>query len=253
MAKQSENKPEKTTKKTEAKTEVKKPEVINTLKVEVTFPTIHDLKQALAFDNDGRLIIAIQFKAPVDQFEVFRLVNLLKQPHTGLSATITSPQSAMDFKFDPKAGKVDVIKAAVPAKLPQGKDIKETSPFEDKGGTLLDRTVFGHGNDGVVKVHGVSFNHIPEDDRPFGVVIEYVNGTGEIITVGGRGKTPTEAVISGVQNCGAVAKELSEPFEVKAALEGLEPSPDCYKLIRVLEVGSFDVEDKGAKPVKKGE
>ena len=36
---------------------------------------------------------------------------------------------------------------------------------------------------------------------------------------------------------------FAEPFEIRAALEGLEPSPEGYKLIRVLDVGSFDSEE----------
>jgi len=251
MAKKTEDKPEKTTKKTEAKAEVVKTEVVNSLKVEVTFPNIVDLKQALAFDNDGNLIIAIQFKARVDQFEVFRLVNLLKQPHTGLSATITSPQSAMDFRFDAKAKTVEVIQAAVPAALPQGKP--QEKPKAGKSSPKETTAVQVIQPEDLVKLHGVTFNHIPEDERPFGVLIEYVNGTGEIKSAAGRGMSPTEAVISGVKNCGAVAQELSEPFEVRAALEGLEPSPEGYKLIRVLDVGSFDIEEKGAEEAAKGE
>ena len=100
----------------------------------------------------------------------------------------------------------------------------------------------------LVKIHGVTFNHIPEDERPFGVLIEYVcNGSGEIKSAAGRGMNPTEAVISGVHNCGAVAADLKEPFEIRAALELLESTPANYKLIRVLDVGSFDLEE-GKEP-----
>ena len=96
-----------------------KAEVVQPLKVEITFPSIMDLKQALAFDADGNLVIALQFKARVDQYEIFRLVNLLKQPHGALYATIGTLQSAMDFHFDAKAGKVEIIQAA--KALPPGK------------------------------------------------------------------------------------------------------------------------------------
>ncbi len=82
-------------------------QVTKPLAVEIHFPTITDLKQALAFDADGNLLIMIQFKAKVDQYEIFRLVNLLKQPHGSLFATIGSPQSAMDFMFT-KEGKVEI-------------------------------------------------------------------------------------------------------------------------------------------------
>lgn len=245
MANKAKDKPE-TTKKAEAKTEV-----VNSLKVEVTFPNIVDLKQAIATDNDGNLIIAIQFKARVDQFEVFRLVNLLKQPHTGLSATITSPQSAMDFRFDAKEGKVAILKAAVPAALPQGKT--QEKPKAGKSSPKETAVVQVDQPEDLVKIHAVTFNHVEGEEKPFGVLIEYVNGSGEIKSAAGRGKDPTEAVISGVKNCGAVAQELSEPFEVRAALETLEPSGECYKLIRVIDVGSFDLDEKGAEPAKEGD
>jgi len=232
--------------KTEGKPETKDPkkakqkaEVVQPLKVDVNFPSIMDLKQALAFDGDGNLIIAVQFKAKVDQFEVFRLVNLLKQPHGTLYAIIGSPQTAMDFKFDTKNDKVEVIKAA--KQLAPGP--AEPKPQE--------------GAAGVVKIHSVAFNHIPEEEDPFGVLIEYLaDGTGEVKSAAGRGKTATEAVISGVHNCGAVAAEMKEPFEIRAALELLEPSGDCYKLIRVIDVGSFDVDEgkgKEGKEESKGE
>lgn len=223
------NKPEKNPKKTQAKkTEVAKADVVQSLKVEVHFPSILDLKQAIAFDGDGNLVLAIAFKAKVDQFEIFRLVNLLKQPHGSLYATIGSPQSAMDFKFT-QDGKVEILKAQIAAEKPKTAALDKPAEPADHA----------------VKIHEVTFNHIPEDERPFGVTIEYLaNGSGEIKMVAGRGNNPTEAVISGVKTCGAVTADMNEPFEVRAALELLDPSPANYKLIRVLDVGSFDDSEK---------
>jgi len=230
MAKQSESKPEKNLKKTQAK-DVAKAEAVQPLRVEIHFPSIMDLKQALAFDADGNLIIALQFKARVDQYEIFRLVNLLKQPHGALFATIGSPQSAMDFKFT-KDGRVEIVKAQIAAEKAKAPAL-DTPP--EPGAKAA-------------KITEVRFNHIPEEEDPFGVLIEYAaDGTGEMKTVAGRGKSATEAVIAGVRNCGVVAADVKEPFEVRAALELLEPSADCYKLIRVIDVGSFDVEEGKGK------
>lgn len=227
-------------KKEEPKAEVAQAEVQKPLPVLIQLPNIFDLKQAIAFDSNSNLVMAIQFKVRVDQFELFRLVNLLKQPHGGLSATIQSPQSAMDFRFH-KEGRVEIVKAQIVAdkkkKLPEAKPKeKPAEPAE------IEATV-----------HGVTFNHNPEDERPFGVFIEYVlNGSGEIKSAAGRGMNPTEAVIEGVHNCGIVAADMTEPFEVRSAMELLEPSAENYKLIRVLDVGSFDDNSGGKSDTKEG-
>jgi len=242
MAMENETKDKPETTKTEAKAEITQP-----LKVEITFPSIADLKQALAFDADGHLLIAIQFKARVDQYEIFRLVNLLKQPHGALYATIGTPQSAMDFHFDHKAGTVQIIKAETKA-LPQGKTTKATKEPTKPGKSAAAQEVIVQEEWSVVKIHGVTFNHIPEEERPFGVCIDYVNGTGEIRTVAGRGKNATEAVLAGIAATNAFSADLKEPFEIRAALENMdhdEPSEECLKLIRVLDVGSFEEEAGG--------
>lgn len=231
----------------EKKKESKPTAAARPLKVEINFPSISDLKQALAFDADGNLIIGIQFKARVDQYEIFRLVNLLKQPHGALYAIIGSPQAAMDFKFDPKAQKVEIVQAI--KALPQGNT--KTAESQEPVAEATDQEPV------VVKIHAVAFNHIPEEKLPYGVAIDYVTeGSGEIHTVAGRGKNPTEAVLAGIMATKALPNEVNEPFEVMAALEQLDPSPECYKLIRVIEVGSFDDSSDqgkgGKKQTKKG-
>jgi len=219
-----------------------KAEVVRPLKVEITFPSIVDLKQALAFDSAGNLIIGIQFKAKVDQYEIFRLVNLLKQPHGVLYAIIGSPQSAMDFLFNPKEDRMDILKAAsqlVAAKTDDKGEIT-TKP-------LIPEQL-------AVKIHAVAFNHLPEEKKPYGVAIDYIgkDGSGEIYTVAGRGTDATEAVLAGVARI--LPPEMKEPFEVIAALEELEPSPEGYRLIRAIQVGSFDEEPGkgGSKEDSKG-
>ena len=220
-----------------------KAEVVRPLAVEITFPSIVDLKQALAFDSAGNLIIGIQFKAKVDQYEIFRLVNLLKQPHGVLYAIIGSPQSAMDFLFNPKEDRMDILNAAsqlVAAKTDDKGEIT-TKP-------LIPEQL-------AVKIHAVAFNHLPEEKKPYGVAIDYIgkDGSGEIHTVGGRGVNPTKAVLAGVARILTI--EAKEPFEVMAALEELEPSAEGYKLIRAIQVGNFDEEpeDKGgSKQTSKG-
>lgn len=229
---------------TAEKKKAPKAEVIKPLAVEINFPAIMDLKQALAFDTDGNLIIGIQFKAKVDQYEIFRLVNLLKQPHGTLFATIGSPQSAMDFKFDSKSDKVEVIKAA--KTIPQV-PAKATDKSQEEAEPLFPEPT-------ATKVHAVTFNHIPEEKLPYGVVIDYVaDGTGEIHTVAGRGKNPTEAVMAGVVKI--LPDSVKEPFEAIAALEQMEPSPEGYKLIRAIQVGSFEESEpgKGESKSEKGE
>ena len=219
---------------TAEKKKAPKAEVIKPLAVEINFPSIMDLKQALAFDTDGNLIIGIQFKARVDQYEIFRLVNLLKQPHGTLFAIIGSPQSAMDFKFDPKSDKVEVIKAATT--IPQV-PAKATDQSQEEAEPLFPEPA-------ATKIHAVTFNHIPEEKQPYGVCIDYVaDGTGEIRTVAGRGMNPTEAVMAGVVKI--LPDGVKEPFEAMAALEQLEPSAEGYKLIRAIEVGSFALSETG--------
>lgn len=224
--------PEKKTRKPRAQKDAKA-EVTKPLPVEIEFPSIMDLKQAIQADSNGKLIIAIQFKALVNQYEVFRLINLLKQPHGVLYVKIGSPQSAMDFIFDPKTDKIDILKAAsqiVEAKIDEKGDITPRKLKE--------------GDRGPIKIQEATFNHMPDETDPFGVAIDYVeNGTGEIRTRGGRGQSPTEAVLAGVLNIGGQFADLTEPFEIRAALEALEPSAAAFKLIRVIDVGSFDLGD----------
>lgn len=221
---------EKKSQKTKVETEATKP-----LKVEITFPSITDLKQAIGTDADGNLVLAIQFKARADQFEIFRLVNLLKQPHGALYAVIGSPQSAMDFKFDAKQIRFEIFKADQKIQASSGKEKpKQLEPPAEHWTAI--------------KIHEVSFNHIAEEKLPYGVAIDFVaDGTGEIHSVLGRGMNPTEAVINGVLRLGILdyteGDLTPQPFEVRAALEDFnhdEPNPECFKLIRVLEVGIFD-------------
>lgn len=230
-------------------------QVTKALPVEVHFPTITDLKQAIGFDADGNLIIALQFKARVDQYEIFRLVNLLKQPHGALFATIGSPQSAMDFKFT-KEGKIEILKAEIAQEKPKAiTGGKAQEPAKDKPadtGTALAKT------SEPVTFQDITFNHIPEEDRPFGVVIDFcVNGTGEVHTVAGRGKTATEAVIAGVKATKGGFEALEQPFEIVAALKTTKETAALVKIIRAIEVGSFDLGpdqgDKGDAKPKKGE
>jgi hypothetical protein len=90
----------------------------------------------------------------------------------------------------------------------------------------------------------VSFNHIPSDDRPFGVVIDFVDGNGEIHTVAGRGKSSTEAIIAGIKSSSVdIFGALNQPFEIVAAVKKTKETPAQIKIIRAIETGSFD---KGA-------
>jgi hypothetical protein len=223
------------------------------LAVEIHFPSIVDLKQAIGFDADGNLIIALQFKAKVDQYEIFRLVNLLKQPHGSLFATIGSPQSAMDFMFT-KEGKVEILKAEIAQEKAKSLAAGKTEPAKDKpaadqsaGSKALATTV------DLITFQEVTFNHIPTEERPFGVVIDFVNGTGETHTVAGRGKTATEAVICGVKATKGGFEAFDQPFEIVAAVKKTKETLAQIKIIRAIEVGSFDDDNKGDAKKKKGE
>ena len=234
--------------KKEAAATVAAAQAIKPLAVEVHFPTITDLKQAIGFDADSNLVMAIQFKVKVDQFETFRLLNLHKQPHGSLYATIGTPQSAMDFKFT-KEGKVEILKAELAqdkakAALPAGKKDKPQETGEPAAQVDAD-----------IIFKDISFNHIPEEEKPFGVVIDFTNGSGEKPhVVAGRGKTATEAVITGVkQTSPTLFGDLNQPFEVVAAVKKTKETDAQIKIIRAIEVGSFDLGDKGDTKPKKGE
>ncbi len=224
-------------------------EIMTPLKVEINFPIISDLKQALAFDANNNLFIAVQFKARVVSTEVFRLINLLTQPNQGLFAVIGSNQAAMDFKFDPKADTVEIVRAA--KALPVGTSVQEKGKPAESKAVVEVKPEDVKGGDGVF-LHSVTFNHVPEDARPYGVLFEYVNGTGEIKSAAGRGMNPTEAIISGLHSIKIIPAELKEPFEIIAALKKSKESDALVKTIRAIEVGSFDLTEanQGGKASK---
>lgn len=219
---------EKKAKKTKAEKPAPPAEVVKPLKVEINFPTITDLKQAIQFDSNGILVLTIQFKSTVDQFEIARLVNLLKQTRGALYAVIGTSQSAMDFKFDVKAGKVELIQAA--KALAEAKPVQEEKPAADKPVK--------------VKFQEATFNHIPKEEKPFGVFISYADGNGELHEIAGRGVSAMDAVIDGVKATGAVPQEMNEPFEILDVLKEFEETPALIDLIRVIEVGKIPVDKK---------
>jgi len=229
-------------------------EVVKVLKCEVTFPMIANLKQALGFDKDGNLVITVQFQAPVDQFETFRLINLLKQPHGALYALIGSPQTAMDFIFDKKKNQMDIIQAASKL-LAASSDAQGTIKTGEVGEPAAEKpkrkkaepaSDQGDKPAGPIMIHEVTFNHISEEELPFGLVVDYVEIEGGVIhTKAGRGKDPYMAVVSVVESLGICGPGAKQPFEIRAALETLKPTPGLYKLVRVVDTGSFE-ETKGS-------
>lgn len=244
-----------------APAEVATSQVVKTLPVEIRFPIITDLKQAIGMDNDGNLNLAIQFKSRVDQFEIFRLVNLLKQPHTLLYAVIGSPQSAMDFQFT-KDGRIEIIEAINRSEVKgvfaiDDKGIAESINIEDKPVQTEDVKT-QEPKPAIIKFEEVKFNHIPEDLLPYGVFSDFIVEGGEVKSGGGRGNNPTEAVIDLAINTGLIyhngkdGKDEVQIFEVREVLDKLEPSPANYKLIRVLDVGEFDAEYEGEDQATKG-
>jgi hypothetical protein len=249
------DKPAKKAAKKEAAATVAAAQATNPLQVEVRFNPIFDFKQAIGFDGDGKLVMTIQFKTVLNQFdvyEVFRLVNLLKQPHGSLFATVGSPQSAMDFKFS-QEGKVEILKAEIAATkaLPAGKKGKPADQPADQGTgeKPVDPT------EGEITFKDITFNHVPEEKLPYGCVIDFTNGaTDKSHVVAGRGKTTAEAVISGVKQTKAKLFDgLNQPFEIVAAVKKTPETDAQIKIIRAIEVGTSDLGDgKGGANPKKG-
>jgi hypothetical protein len=231
-------------------------QVVTPLKVEVRFQTITDLKQAIGFDADGNLTIRIQFESRVDQYEIFRLVNLLKQPHGVLYATIGSPQSAMDFLFT-KDGKMEILKAEIaqakkPAEVTEKAPekpapIKDTTKAEDEKSSKI--VYFKPDVASPVIFQQTVFNHIAEEGLPFGVSITYDNGKEKGVTVAGRGHSAAEAVIAGVKNVTGFG-ELQQPFQILEALKKTQETPAQIKLVRTIELGNFFEGDGDTAPKK---
>lgn len=230
-----------------------KTDVIQPLPVSITFVGITGLKLPIALDDKGHLVVGVQFQARVDPFEVFRLINLMNQPNGGLSATISSPQSSMDFRFDPKAGTVEVLKSATPVKpdqVPAAKNLNK--PKKNAGQEPAAAAEPPAPDIALIELTGISFNHIPEEERPYGVTIDFLNGDGQgEHCVAGRGGAPTEAIMDALKQTKGFDPGLDEPFQYIDALKLTKKTPAQIKVIRAIEVGSFD--DKGdAKPSAEG-
>jgi hypothetical protein len=229
------------------------PEVIQPLAVEIKFPNIFDLKQALAFDNEGALLIAIQFKAKVDQFECFRLVNLLKQPHGPLHATIGSPQSVMDFKFDAKEIRFEVFKAA--AQLAAGDQkkvdaVKEAEKVKDKAQAAQAKDTPPKAPTGKIFTN-IQSNHVPDDALPFGLFADVLVPGSELgKSTAGRGKTPAEAAISLLKQVDIIPTDRPvEPFEaIKYLTDDHGEDAYCLALADVIKSNSFEPLLKIPKP-----
>ena len=212
------------------------------LKVEIFFPTINDLKQSIGFDSDSNLVAAIQFKIKVDQFELFRLINLLKQPHSSLYAIIGSNQSAMDFKFT-QQGKIEILKAELAQEKAKAQPSGGKSTGKGDNPGSFEKPVDPVENEFTFK--DVSFNHVPEESLPYGVVIDFTNGESDKThTVAGRGKTYVEAVIVGLHQTKAVLFDgVTQPFKILEALKKTPATDAQIKIVRSIEVGTFDMDE----------
>lgn len=193
------------------------------LKIEINFPNIFDLKQAIAFDTNGRLLVAIQFKAPVVSSEVFRLVNLLTQPNQGLFATVGSKQATMDFLFNPKEDKVEIIRAVKQLAVATSKDEPPAEPKPE--GTLVE--LFGA--------------KIDQNIDPYSIGAKYQNGTGEILANVGSGKSPMDAALNLARTLNLVpADRPVEPFKAIEYLKKVEGNPFIAALVAVIETNTFE-------------
>ena len=218
------------------------------LKVEITFPSISDLRQAILTDNDGNLVVALQFKAKVDQFEIFRLVNLLKQPHSGLYAIIGSPQTVMDFKFDAKELRFEIFKAA--AQIAAGdkkKAAAETAQVQDQAAAAAAKVtppaqVKGPGNPTGKVFVDITTNFIETDAKPFGLFANYRNGEGKDKSAAGRGTSAAEAALFLLGQVDIIPTDRKvEPFEaIKYLTEGHGTDALCLALADVIKTNSFD-------------
>jgi hypothetical protein len=241
MAKSKNEKPE--------STPTVKSEVVQALKVEINFPSISGIKLAQGFNNDGDFQIGIQFTAKVNPFEVFRLINLLKGPHTALYAVIGSNQGILDFKFDEKNYLVEVVKAAAQLAAgetgkPEKKDADDKKPAQEKGKEpVVKGKVF-------VEVHS---NDFPDEPEPFGLFAEYLNGSQESRPAAGRGKSPSEAAMALLRTVNIITSDRpAEPFEaIKYLTEDFGSDPYCLALADVIKSNTFEplskVANHGAK------
>ncbi|MCK9602057.1 MAG: hypothetical protein M0R06_23630 [Sphaerochaeta sp.] len=227
-----------------------KTELVKPLKVEINFPTIYNLKQALKMDDKGALIMGVQFEAKVDQFELFRLANILSQPHEGLYAVIGTPQTVMDFKFDKKEIRWEVFNANL--KLEAGK-----SPAQDKaappveaatgaaqGPTPAEQTAKPDGDfkPKVTTFFSVTHNHIENEPDPFGVLVEYLAGTEEVHSQVGRGKSPADAALSAIRQLEACPPALGQPFEMIDYLgKNFQKTTALCQLSLIISRDTFDI------------
>ena len=207
---------------------------IQPLKVDIKFPHIMDIKQQIALDTSGILAIKIQFTANVDQFEVFRLVNLLKQPHEALYAIIGTNQSQLDFQFDADAGVVNILQSIVA--LPVG--VTSTEPPRDSEPGITPS----------IKIVEANLKYDKVFPYPYRAEIIYVmlEGNGEILTLIGVGQDIADAILDALSDMLPGQQLMPEIFEAVAYLEGLEDRAECLKLINALYSNSIGEPEQGA-------
>jgi len=247
----------KTSKKNQPELKIEtKAEVVQPLKVEIHFASIANVKQVLGFASDGDFQIAVQFTAKANPFEVFRLANLLKGPHSALYAIIGSNQGALDFRFDEKEYKIEVIRAASqiaagkPADAVKTADKAETT---DAGKTAVAVVKTEPGKAAAVQgkkpadLKGrifveVKSNVIQDDPNPFGLFAAYFNGSQEAKSAAGRGKTPAEAALSLLANVDLIPTDRKvEPFEaIKYLTDDHGSDPFCLALADVIKGNTFE-------------
>jgi hypothetical protein len=208
----------------------KKADLIQPLKVDITIKGISGLKMPIALDNEGHLTVVVQFHARIRPFEIFRLANLISQPNGGLSATFSSPQSAMDFQYDEKAGTVDVLKSVKELPVTTAKEKKPSEETKKESVKEAGKSI---------TFHEVSFNHMEKEPNPFGVLITYVDTNGELKDALGRGKSAAEAVIAGIKQTEGFNLKSDHLFEILNAIKKTPETTAQIKIVRTLEMGEF--------------
>ena len=68
------------------------------MKVELTFPDIHDVQAATKLDEDAGLIVLLRFTTKVHPGDIARLLNLQKQ-NVPIFCVIGSKQAALDLAW----------------------------------------------------------------------------------------------------------------------------------------------------------
>ncbi|MFA5429866.1 MAG: hypothetical protein WC329_01750 [Candidatus Omnitrophota bacterium] len=224
-----------------------KAELVKPFRTEVPIKNITGLKIPLTMDDKGHLVGGFQFQAIVNQYELFRLINLMNQPNGGLHVIFVSDQASFDFKYDQKEQRFEVIQGVLPLPAGTAKTTPDAAAQEKKEPAKKTAAPTSP-----VVFTNTTFNHFDKEPEPFGVAIDYMpDETGNIVHVLGRGKTAVEGLFSGLKQVKGF-EAISQPFKFLEAVKATKEGPAQIKIIRTIEMGEFfNGDDKGKTEAKK--